>query len=441
MMFDGAVGRDTDTSGMFATAVLPRDRDEWREIHRQLRRLAARRGALDTEEARSLLAARRAEVHRHLGLGSFVEYVERVLGYAPRTTFERLRVAEALEKLPATRDALASGQAAYSAVREITRIATPDTEREWLAAVQAKTVRDVEALVAGHAVGDRPEDPVDPNLRPRHVRFELPPDVYALLVSARRHLELQTGARLSDADFVASLCNAVLAHGGDGSSARAPRHQIALTICERCKRGWQDAAGQVIEVPPAAVERAQCDAQHIGRVDGDRPAPVTQDIPAAVRRQVERRDHGCCRVPGCRLSSNLVIHHVIPRAAGGDHEPDRLLLVCTPHHRAIHDDRLAITGAAPDFRFTGADGRPYGAVALDPDPDPAPNIMADARSALRNLGYSAAEATAAVDQARARVGRPVPLETLIRLALRCCLPPTEGGSEEQGAGTSSSGAA
>src|SRR5262245_12060813 len=121
MLFDGGSGPDTDTGRRFATAVLPRERDQWREIHRRLRRLAARRGALDCEEARWLLAARRAEVHRHLGLGSFVEYAERALGYAPRTTFERLRVAEALERLPAIRAALASGRAAYSAVREISR--------------------------------------------------------------------------------------------------------------------------------------------------------------------------------------------------------------------------------------------------------------------------------------------------------------------------------
>ena len=59
--------------------------------------MAARRARLDAEEARWPLAARRAKVHIHLGFGSFVEYAERILDYAPRTTHERLRVAEALE--------------------------------------------------------------------------------------------------------------------------------------------------------------------------------------------------------------------------------------------------------------------------------------------------------------------------------------------------------
>ena len=392
--------------------------EDWREIHRQLRRLAARRAALDAEEVRWLLAARRAEVHRHLGFASWMEYIERTLGYAPRTALDRLRVAEALETLPATRDALASGHLSYSAVREITRVATRETEAAWIDAAAGKTVREVEAGVAGHKPGDTPDDPGDPEIRLRRITLELPEDVYALFLSARRHLESETGERLTDGDVMACLCDAVLAHkGGDGR--RAPRYQIALTTCASCGRGWQDAAGQVLEVSPGTIARAQCDAQRIGRVDGDHPEPVTDDIPAAVRRQVERRDHGRCAVPGCRRSSDLHMHHVIPRAEGGDHDPSRLLLLCTAHHRLVHDDRLRIGGAAPHFAFAGVDGRPYGAVALDEvETTPPPNMMAEARAALRTLGYSAAEATAAVDRARAHVDAGASLEELIRAALQ-----------------------
>ncbi|HMJ11257.1 MAG TPA: hypothetical protein VK524_07600 [Polyangiaceae bacterium] len=40
-----------------------------------------------------------AQVHMHLGFGSFSEYAERLFG-KPRSTEEKLRVAEALERLP-----------------------------------------------------------------------------------------------------------------------------------------------------------------------------------------------------------------------------------------------------------------------------------------------------------------------------------------------------
>jgi hypothetical protein len=101
---------------------------DWREIDRRVRGLAARRAAMDVEEARLLIEARRADVHRHLGYGSFDEYIERVLGYAPHTGRERLRVAEEIEALPAIAEAWESGRLSYSVVREMTRKATPENE-------------------------------------------------------------------------------------------------------------------------------------------------------------------------------------------------------------------------------------------------------------------------------------------------------------------------
>ena len=50
------------------------------------------RGALDE----ALLQAHRAGAHLRLGYASFYEYTERLFGYGPRLTQEKLRVAEAL---------------------------------------------------------------------------------------------------------------------------------------------------------------------------------------------------------------------------------------------------------------------------------------------------------------------------------------------------------
>src|SRR5262245_56162459 len=91
----------------------------WREIDRELRRIAKRRAGLDRDEARWLLAAQRAEVHRRVGCATFAEYVERVLGYGPRVCADRLRVAEALEQLPQIAGALEDGALSYSHVREL----------------------------------------------------------------------------------------------------------------------------------------------------------------------------------------------------------------------------------------------------------------------------------------------------------------------------------
>ena len=96
----------------------------------------------------------------------------------------------------------------------------------------------------------------------------------------------------------------------------------------RCNQGWQHGAGVAVPVGPAAVERAECDAQHIGSIDGAAPERATQDIPPATVRFILRRDGGRCRVPGCRSARGLEVHHILHRAHGGTHEPANLVVLC-----------------------------------------------------------------------------------------------------------------
>ncbi len=414
---------------------------DWRDADRALRRLARQRARLDADEARWLLIARRVQVHVELGLGSFLEYVERVLGYRPRTALERLRVAEALEQLPALRAALTAGSVSYSATRELTRVATPDTEDAWLAAAAGKTMREIEALVAGHVPGDRPDDPDDPSLEPRVLRLALTPEAYGQFLAARRAVEDDAGGRLDDSAVVEALCRAVVdgpAQGPAPASATVTRarHQLAITICARCDRATHDVAGQSIDLAPAARDRACCDATRV-TPSGE----TTADIPRRVRRLVERRDRGRCTVPGCRASRHLEMHHVTPRARGGLHVPSCLTLQCDGHHRAAHAGTLVISGVAPDLRFTHADGRPYGADVHDVaavaarDRGPRGEVVAtrsadaasapdarfsDARRALRTLGFSAGQAARSLDEARAHVEATTALPEVIRAALRAC---------------------
>src|SRR5688572_4610219 len=102
------------------------ERPEWMRAHEALSRLAQERATADAHEGRWLLCALRAAAHAHLGHGSFAEYIERLFGYRPRSTREKLRVAEVLEELPQTSAALEEGRISWSAVRELTRVATPE---------------------------------------------------------------------------------------------------------------------------------------------------------------------------------------------------------------------------------------------------------------------------------------------------------------------------
>jgi hypothetical protein len=330
----------------WAPKVLPQTRPDWRTVDRTLRAIRRSRAALDAEEMHWLREAEALQIWRPLGMVSALDYLERGLGYAPRTAQDRLRVARALGTLPGLTAALARDELAFSAVRELTRVVTPATETSWIVAATGKNLRQIEELVAEHHPGDRPDDPPDPKARPRVVRFELAAENFALLRQARMMLDDEHGTHLSDDAFVAALCSGVLDGAPAGEPTGRAKFQIAVTVCQRCRRGWQQGAGAQIAIDPESVDRAMCDAQHIGSIDGSGPERAYQDIPPSVARFVWRRDGGRCRVDGCRSARGLELHHIVHRADGGSHDAKNIILACFACHRAHHRGALTITGTA-----------------------------------------------------------------------------------------------
>jgi hypothetical protein len=283
---------------------------EWVEVHRRLREYARHRASLDAAEAFDLLRAEQLKLHFLCGFATMYEYLERVLGYGPHAARERMRVARTLAGLPQITAALARGALTYSAVRELTRVATAETEARWLAAAEGKAVNQIERLVAGHQPGDQPEDPTHPDLRPRVVRIELPPEVYALWRQARSVIAAERGAEISDADFVESLCRGAIA---PGTGSAGPSHQIAYQQCPDCRRATQNGAGREIDITPEVFERASCDAKVLGSLDVTAPERATTTVTPRLREQVFARDQHRCTVPGCRSARNL--RHPPHRAA------------------------------------------------------------------------------------------------------------------------------
>ncbi|MDE0026540.1 MAG: HNH endonuclease [Spirochaetaceae bacterium] len=92
-----------------------------------------------------------------------------------------------------------------------------------------------------------------------------------------------------------------------------------------------------------ALERHLAALSCVGAVPGSR----SRYIPAAVKREVWRRDQGCCSYvdphSGRRCGSRyrLEIDHIVPFALGGGAEPENLRLRCGAHHRLRHARRHA----------------------------------------------------------------------------------------------------
>jgi hypothetical protein len=428
--------------------------EEWVIAHEALCRLRLKRAALALEEGKWLLRAFRASTHAHFGFASFWEYIERLLGLGRRATEEKLRVAGALEELPALEEALQLGELTWSAVRELTRVAVPQTEREWLAVALGKTAREVERGVSGLAPGARPNARRRPELVRHVLRFEVGAETLAAFREAIAAVQKRSEHRLTDDEALLTIAREIL--GGPGDQGRAS-YQIVVTQCEDCGRGFQHANGELVALDPAILEMCHCDGQHVTisqarttnrapATDAQADAPAEprggahadavggldrrgahvdasgrarrpramQDTAPAIRREVFLRDRGRCVVPGCRNASYVDLHHLDLRSEGGSNDPDNLVVLCGAHHGALHRGRLHIDGkVSKKIRFRHADGTAYGFM---PSPMLA-EASAQAFAGLKNLGFPEKTARAALQAALASVPANATAETLLRSAV------------------------
>jgi hypothetical protein len=440
--------------GMLTQSLGPRVPDsngsEWVQAHEMLSLLARERAAADAEEGRCLLVALRSAVHVHLGFGSFGEYIERLFGYKPRSTQEKLRVAEAIEELPATRFALETGALTWTAVRELTRVAVAETEHEWLEVARGKTVHQIEALVAGKPRGARPSDRTRPEARRHVLRFDVAAETLSLFREAMNKLQRDSGASLDDDSALMLMARHIL--GGPGDEGRAA-YQIALSVCPACGQGSQQVCGELVPVGPEIVAMAACDAQHLGllppavepdahagacaedttEVEDERVVEdehsdahvgaraetkverAKQAVPPATRRTVLRRDRHRCCVPGCRNSRHVDVHHIRLNSEGGSNRASNLITMCGFHHRRAHRGELLVSGSVEEgVSFRHADGSAYG----QPRDPHAVDVRVKAFNALHNLGFREGEARAVLTELSKEYGGQLPdLERVLRDAL------------------------
>ncbi len=197
----GGLGSEVGAAPLWDESVL-----DPQEVHGTLMTLATDDAARDVLRGEWLLKGLLSHVWEPFGFGSFFEYVERLFGYSPHQTSERIRVARALAELPAMRETLREGRLNWSVVREATRVVVPETEAEWLVALAGKTVREVERMVSGRGKGDGPNDPPDPRPERKVLRFEVNAETRALIAEARTQIVRDAGHHLSDDEVLQLRC-------------------------------------------------------------------------------------------------------------------------------------------------------------------------------------------------------------------------------------------
>jgi hypothetical protein len=223
-----------------------------------------------------------------------------------------------------------------------------------LEAARHKSKRDIERMVAEL----RPQPDVPSLVRRLPVARAIQPaiepvdrPVNASVVDARGGPSVSGGA-VNVEDDMAFAKPATTVRRTTLAPLAPERYRVQLTVSQSAHdhlRRAQDLLRHLIPTgdPAAIVERAlavlveQLERAKCAATPAPRRSPGgatrSRHIPAAVRRDVWRRDEGRCAFVGargrCAERGFLEFHHVTPFAAGGPSEATNIQLRCRAHNR------------------------------------------------------------------------------------------------------------
>ena len=318
------------------------------------------------------------------GCRDFAHWISAQLGISNWSARRWVSASEALPRLPQVRSALGSGALSIDKVLELSRYATPETERRliaWAKRVTPATIR--RAADVANAPDSKESIESD---KSRHLDYwwtddgrrlwlegSWPSDQGAVIEKALDRMagrlpdivadedaeppsfEVSLGMRRADA--LVALASHRIAEDAETDRATVVVHVDAETLGAD-HGGCEIEGGGVMGVETA--RRLACDGRiefafHdcCGRTIGvDR---ATRTPPPWLVRQLRRRDRGCT-FPGCDARWFLQSHHIWHWGQGGPTDLQNLVLACSHHHKLVHeygwdvelDSRNVVTWRRPD---------------------------------------------------------------------------------------------
>lgn len=392
-------GAKTKASPVRVEAELETAPTEW--IEREIGELAAHIAAATCRWLELIAELDRRNGHEAWGFHSCGAWVAWRCSIDPRSAREHVRVARALEELPLVRERFSHGELSYSKVRALTRIATPEIEAELVEMARFATAAQLDRLVRGYRRAVSLES-AEAAHRDRFlscewdedgslcIRGRLTPDDGALFLKAigagrdairereeADSVEGQGGSAepepsqpVNDADALMEVAEGALA-GSFRPRAAGERHQVIVHADAEALAGADEAAGCRIDDGPAicaeTARRLACDASVVSILHGQKGVldvgRKTRAIPASIRRALDSRSEGRCQFPGCENRRWVDAHHIVHWARGGQTKIDNLVLLCSHHHRLVHEGGFGVVRAADgSLAFRRPDGRPVPAI-------------------------------------------------------------------------------
>jgi hypothetical protein len=303
---------------------------------------------------------------------------------------EKVRTAHALRSLPAISAAFAEGRLSYSKVRALTRVAHLHDEDLLLAYSLSTTAENVEERCrqirnvapesvhhARRAWGNRSltmwrdegrgllrftvELPIEEGeLIARALDCAVAAGDVTVAVDPAAITQAKTTAwQAQQADALVAVARSYIdnGHGSDGGST-ADHHQVVVHADAKALRGGVGCA----DLPIETVKRLLCDCSLVTVAEDADGKPLAvgrkqRTVSTPLRRALHARDRGCT-FPGCHRKRYLDGHHLKHWINGGETTPDNMTLLCTHHHRMLHEGGFSIVKDADEtLCFITADGR------------------------------------------------------------------------------------
>lgn len=386
------------------------------ELVTEVSRLAERERVATSDLIAALVVFDARRLYLGEGFPSLFAYCTLRLRLSEHAAYHRIEAARAARKFPRILGHLSAGSLTLTTVGLLASHLTEANCDEVLAAATGRSKREVEALVA--ALAPRPDAPASIRRVPERkmvgaatrvgvreepraavlpsadgaepvaaVQVEQPPTAPAArpavirpLTPARYYLQLTVSADTERK--LRRLQDLMRRENPSGDPAAIVDQALTLLLAQVERKRFAALSGRPKGPGEgrASREAAKCDgvpsstradrlaaAASIERKEQaprsrSSPSRRSRTIPAAVKREVWRRDQGRCGYVGrdgqrCSATTLLEYHHRVAFADRGASTVENLMLACTRHHRR-ESERVFAWTREPDAAL-GA-GEPYG---------------------------------------------------------------------------------
>lgn len=293
-----------------------------------------------------------------LGYPSLFEFLVRELGLSRGNAFYRTKAVSLVQRFPEVLEALRDGKLCITSIAEVARVLTAENRAEVLP--RFFHVSRHEAKLVSAEIAPRPAAPLrevvtlaverEPIARPASLAIPASgpvPEasaVHPLNSAASNVVELPREVRRPDPQrevndpLTADLSRLHLTVTRD-LLAKVEAARLALshsrpgaTIADVLELGAETALTR------EAKRRALVAKPRAGRPAHQPAGSGSDHIPAAVRREVWRRDGGCCQwklasggICGSKMRAQL--DHIVPRGKGGQSTIENLRVLCERHNQ------------------------------------------------------------------------------------------------------------